>query len=397
MSTHLTEAANQLGWWLRLTPTNLIGRGDHVRFRYALYLMIHQTATVLYGMNGLPETMYFPSRLEGARNRLNGLSRAPENAGDALWTLATERVPEKAWAAASRLMRDTLALLNEVPETTGNFGVVTGAEREIEEGSFKPDQSLDPGELYALAGEVAERIRFLEGASAVALGGSLGRGLADRQSDIDLLVFGPGIPREADRQRMISIWPDLRHGPLIEPACDSVLLDGAMVHIRYWTRQTVENMLAAFPTPPVQRMLAEELQHCHVLIDPDGRLGEWRRVMEQLPPGLVTAVFAEAQGRLPLFRKQWRIALESDDRIHLYCLANQAVNDFLIALYIRNGRFLSTPRWIHRDISTYDRVPADPGTSLPALVHGIVDREDAISRWWALEDLWSDLAGLPPQ
>ena len=176
-----------------------------------------------------------------------------------------------------------------------------------------------------------------------------------------------------------------------------MLLDGAMVHIRYWTRQTVENMLAAFPTPPVQRMLAEEVRHCHVLIDPDGRLGEWRKVMEQLPPGLVTAVFAEAQGRLPLFRKQWRIALESGDRIHLYCLANQAVNDFLIALYIRNGRFLSTPRWIHRDFQTFDRVPTDLGTRLPALARGIVDREDATSRWRALEDLWSDLAGLPPQ
>lgn len=397
MSIHLTEAANQLGWWLRLPPTNLIDRGDHVRFRYALYLMIHQTATVIYGMNGLPETMYFPSRLEGARNRLNGLSRAPENAGDALWTLATERVPEKAWAAAAGLMRDTLALLNEAPETTGNFGVVTGADREIEEGSYKPDRSREPGELYALAAEVAGRVRLLAGVNAVALGGSLGRGYADRQSDIDLLVFGPGIPREADRRRLISAWPDIRYGPLIEPACDSVLLDGAMVHIRYWTRQTVDDMLAAFPRPPDQRILAEEMQHCHVLIDPDGGLGEWRRVMEQLPPGLVTAVFEEARGRLPLFRKQWRIALESGDRIHLYCLANQAVNDLLIALYIRNGRFLSTPRWIHRDFPTFDRVPTDLGTRLPALARGIVDREDATSRWRALEDLWSDLAGLPPQ
>lgn len=382
MSTHLTEAANQLGWWLRLPPTNLIDRGDHVRFRYALYLMIHQTATVLYGMNGLPETMYFPSRLEGARNRLNGLSRAPENAGDALWTLATERDPATAWAAASRLMRETVALLNDAG------GERDALDREIDEGSFKPDQSRDPGELYALAAEVAERTRLLEGASAVALGGSLGRGYADRQSDIDLLVFGPGIPREADRRRMISIWPDLRRGPLIEPACDSVLLDGAMVHIRYWTRQTVENMLAAFPTPPVQRMLAEELQHCHVLIDPDGPLGEWRKVMEQLPPGLVTAVFAEARGRLPLFRKQWRIALESDDRIHLYCLANQAVNDFLIALYIRNGRFLSTPRWIHRSVTALDRVPADLATSLCPMVDGMSDIVEVKYRWQILEKFW---------
>ena len=280
---------------------------------------------MLYGKNGLSEIMYYPSRLEGARNRLNGLSRAPVDAGDALWTMATERAPEEAWVAAARLMQDTLALLDDAPETTGNSGVVTGADREIEEGSFKPDQSRDPGELYALAAEVAERIRVFAGVNSVALGGSLGRGYADRQSDIDLLVFGPGIPGEADRCRLISAWPDVTHGPLIEPACDSVALDGAMVHIRYWTRHTVDDMLAAFPRPPTERILVEELQHCHVLIDPDGRMDQWKIVLEKFPPRLVTAIFAEAQGRLPLFRKQWRIALESHDRIHLYCLINQAV------------------------------------------------------------------------
>ncbi len=391
MSTHLTEAATQLRWWLRLPPTNLIDRGDHVRFRYALYLIIHQVATVLYGMNGLPETMYFPSRLEGARNRLNGLPRVPVDAGGRLWTLATECAPEKAWTAAAGLMRDTLALLDEAPGDHGSLG------NELDEGSFKPDQSRDPSELYALATEVAERIRLLNGANVVALGGSLGRGFADRQSDIDLLVFGPGIPNEDDRRCLISAWPDIRHGPLIEPACDSVVLDGAMVHIRYWTRQTVEDMLASFPGPPAQRMLAEELQHCHALIDPNGRLSAWKKVLEHLPPGLVTAIFEEAQGRLPLFRKQWRIALDSDDRIHLYCLANQVVNDLLIALYIRNGRFLSTPRWTRLDIPALDIVPTDLETRLFPLAAGFADREETAARWRALEALWDELAGSPPQ
>ena len=377
-----TEAATQLGWWLRLPPTNLIDRGDHVRFRYALYLMIHQVATVLYGMNGLPETMYYPSRLEGARDRLNGLSRAPENAGDALWALATERVPEKAWAAASRLMRDTLALLNESGRQNNALDL------EIEKGSFKPDQSRDPDDLYQFAAEIAERIRLLQGTSTVALGGSLGRGFADRQSDIDLLVFGPGIPRESDRRRLISAWPDARHGPMIEPACDSVVLDGAMVHIRYWTTQTVEDMLAAFPRPPDQRILAEELQNCQVMIDPDGRLSEWKKVVERLPDMLVRAVIGEARDRLPLFQRQWQKAQNSDDRIHLYCLANQAANDFLIALYIRNGRFLSTPRWTHKETQIFDLLPADLVTSLPRLVDWILDRESISARWTMLEDLW---------
>ena len=385
MSIHVTEAATQLSWWLRLPPTNLIDRGDHVRFRYALYLMIHQVATVLYGLNSLPDAMYYPSRLAGARNRLNGLSRAPENAGDALWTLATERDPEKAWATASRLMRDTLLVLNESGDGQDS------QDHECDEGSFKPDQSRDPGALYAMAAEVAERMRQLASVNAVALGGSLGRGFADRQSDIDLLVFGSGIPREADRRRLISAWPENRRGPLIEPACDSVVLDGTMVHIRYWTRQTVEDMLAAFPGPPGQpdqRMLAEELQCCHPLVDPDGRLGEWKNVLEKLPAELVKAVIGEAQDRLPRFRNQWRKAQDADDRIHLYCLANQAVNDFLIALYIRNGRFLSTPRWIHKVTPTFELFPADRVTSLPRLVDGMLEREGITSRWTMVEDLW---------
>ena len=390
MSTHLTEAATQLRWWLRLPPTNLIDRGDHVRFRYALYLIIHQVATVLYGMNSLPETMYYPSRLAGARDRLNILSRAPQDAGDTLWILATEREPERAWAAAAGLMRDTLALLNDAPEKTGNSGVVPGAEREIKEGSFKPDQTRAPGELFALAAEIGGKMQLLAGVNAVALGGSLGRGYADRQSDVDLLVFGQGIPTEADRHRLISAWPDLTHGPLVEPACDSVVLDGAMVHIRYWTRQIVEDMLAAFPRPPVQRMLAEELQHCHALIDPDGRLAQWKKALEQLPPELVTAVFEEAQGRVPLFREQWQKAYTIADRIHLYCVANQAVNDFLIALYIRNGRFLSTPRWTHRSVTTFDRVPTDLATRLPPLVDGMSDEVEAKSRWQILEKFWEE-------
>ena len=396
MSNHVSEAAAQLRWWLRLPPTNLIDRGDHVRFRYALYLMIHQVATVLYGMNGLPEVMYYPSRLVSARTRLDGLARAPECAGSVLWTLATEREPEKAWAAAAGIIRDSLALLGESADDFGSL------DREVEEGSFKPDQSRNPGELYALAAEIAERLRLLEGASAVALGGSLGRGYADRQSDIDLLVFGPGIPREDDRQRLISAWPDLRpwsdirHGSLIEPACDSAMLDGAMVHVRYWTILAVEDMLAAFPKPPEQRILAEELQNCHALIDPDGRLNEWKSVLKRFPPELVTAICEEAGGRLPAFRVQWQTAQHSDDRIHLYCLANQAVNDFLIALYIRNGRFLSTPRWVHLDSRTFDVGTLELDFRLASLTDGIDERKDTAARWRALEVLWGELARLPP-
>ena len=177
MSNHVIEAADQLRWWLRLPPTNLIDRGDHVRFRHALYLMIHQIATVLYGINGLPEIMYFPSRLAGARERLNGLPKAPVNAGTSLWTMATEREPNKAWETAAGLMRETLVLLDEGSEATG-FTDSSAASLEIEEGVFKPERSNSPDELFAIATAAAEKIRHFAGVESVALGGSLARGVA---------------------------------------------------------------------------------------------------------------------------------------------------------------------------------------------------------------------------
>ena len=179
-----------------------------------------------------------------------------------------------------------------------------------------------------------------------------------------------------------------------------MLLDGAMAHIRYWTMQTVDEMLAAFPRPPAQRILAEELQNSHALVDPDGRVSEWKGVLGRLPIALVEAVTDEARARRPRFREQWRIALDTDDRIHLYCLINQAVGDFLIALYIRNGRFLSTPRWTDRDIPGFLVAPADLDMKVAQLVDGmdgIDDLEDAAARWHTLEVLWGELAGLPPQ
>lgn len=389
MSKHLTEAATQLSWWLRLPPTNLIDRGDHVRFRYAVYLMIHQIATVLYGINGLPEIMYYPSQLDGARNQLDRLVKSPKRAGTSLCKLASERAPQKAWADAAILIRATLELLEKTPID------YSPRDQKIKEGAFKSDQSRDPNDLYTCAADLANRLQFLEGVEIIALGGSLGRGFADRQSDIDLLVFGAGIPQANNRRRLISTWPSIRYGPLIEPACDSVLIDGVMVHVRYWTTRTVDEMLAEFPKPPAQRILVEELQCSQGLVDKNGRLLQWKQSLEQLSPELIAVVFEGVHARLPRFRRQWEIASTSNERIHLYCLINQAVNDLLIALYIRNGRFLSTPRWSHKDIQTFDIVPPKLETSLPQLVDGISDEENPGGRWHGLEEIWAGMLHMP--
>ena len=389
MSTYLVEAVTQLHWWLALPPRNLIDRGDHVRFRYALYLIIHQIVTVLYSLNGHKGVMYFPSRIKGVRNILDNFANTPEQVGVRLQSLATEREQEKAWSIAAELIRSTLSIWNQVSK---NYDL-SSREHQIKEGVFKSNQTRNQAELYDWANELANRLKTLEGVEGVALGGSLGRGVADSQSDIDLLVFGLGMPSEKARKEFIAKWQSIEYGPIIESACDSVLIDGVMIHIRYWTTGTTEEMLLGCPAPPHNRILAEELQRCHILVDSNRKLSLWKQFMGKLSPDLIAGIYNSAQARLASFQNPWCESERAADKIHLYCLINQAVNDFLAALYIRNGYFLSTPRWCHREIPSFELVP-EGLVNLPSIVDGIYDGEITKRRWQVLESLWEELSSL---
>ena len=102
----------------------------------------------------------------------------------------------------------------------------------------------------------------------------------------------------------------------------------------------------------------------------------------------------QARQRLSSFRTQWHTACSLHDPVHQYCLINQAVHDWLVALYIRNGRFLSTPRWTHRDMTDLSFTPDDLDNRLVDLVDAIDEAGEANMRFGHLEALWEELSDL---
>jgi hypothetical protein len=66
----------------------------------------------------------------------------------------------------------------------------------------------------------------------------------------------------------------------------------------------------------------------------------------------------------------------------------------LVALYIRNGRFLSTPRWTHRDMADLSFTPDDLDNRLVDLVDAIEEAGEANMRFGLLEALWEELSDL---
>lgn len=382
MTFNAIQAADELRWWLRLPPTNLIDRRDHIRFRHAVYLIIHQIASVLYGVNGMADEMYFPSRLSGAQTTFDDLPHAPVDAGRRLAESAGAADERHAWQIAAAMIEDTLRF------TDG--GTVDPFEK-----MTVPGVSPSPDAMRARASAVAQYVHGLVGVEAVMLGGSLARGAADAQSDIDLHVFCTGMPAESDRQALITSWPDVQHPPLIEPACDTVLIGGAMMHIRYWLSEEVDRQLEFRAGADLNRLLAEEMQIGEALFDPDGRIRSWKQQTDAPPRALIAAMIEQARLRRPLFSTLWQQAAARHDVIHQYCLINQAVHDWLTALYIRNGRFISTPRWTHREMASLPIIPDDTGNRLIRLV-GVQEGADAAeNRWHDLDALWQELPELP--
>jgi hypothetical protein len=380
MSSPAQQAANELRWWLKLPPVNLIARQDHIRFRHAMYLVIHQVASVLYTVNNLPDTMYFPSRLSGARPAFDGMLNAPVQAGNCLTDLACTRDATLTWQRASKLITETLAF------------VETASDAPIEKVQ-EVVAPCSPGQMQNRADAIAVRLHLVEEVEAVMLGGSLARGTADEQSDIDIHVFCRVLPSADIRRNLIAAWPDVQQPPLIEPACDTVWLGGVLVHLRYWQSGEVDQWLRFLSSPYQTMLLAEELQIGQALFDPGKRISSWQQIVALPPRALVEMVIGQARQRLAAFRVLWHEACALQDPIHQYCLMNQAVHDWLVACYIRNNRFLSTPRWTHRDMMNLPYIPDNLDRRLIGLVDAIENVAEANRRFSDLEILWTELPG----
>ena len=378
MSPSDQELLSQLRWWLTLPPTNLIDRGDDIRFRHALYLIVHQTSAAILALHDRPQTLTFPSTLQDVTIGLDGLLN-PVACGQRLLEMIGLADDRKAWSTAAGLIRAVL----DLADSSGHEFI-----KPIEHIPKSPDL------LHTLAVEVADRYRTMDGIEAIALSGSLGRGLADKGSDVDLSVFCRAVPRQNDRSTLI------KHivqscAVKIEPACDTFWMDGSLIHIRYWISDEVTQVLMGPDTPPGNPFLAEDLQCCTPIVDDNNHLAEQQLTVRYFSPALIEAIIGASHGRLSNFRMLWNDAQGRDDRLHLYCLANQAVNDWLIALFALNHRYLSTPKWIATQLGAFPLVPERCLTRVTEIMGPLTSNDDP--RWEILEGLWGDLLRLRDQ
>lgn len=383
MEASTQQSADQLRWWLKLPPTNLIERADHFRFRYALYLITHQVAAVLYGLNQRPHELGYPSRLRNAQQGLNQLSVTPLAAGDRLLAMIRAQDQRQAWAIASDLIVDTLRL------TGDNLAPAPPASGET------PLLTLGISSLGERADEVAHQLSALPGVLAIAVSGSLARGFADNRSDIDLCIFCQKLASEKDRYERLSRFPGTR-SLLIEPGCDTLWSGGVLVHIRYWLASAVTDLISHFPVPPDDPHLAEELQLCRPVYDPFYHLRDWQTRLRILPKPLIAAVYDQAFQRRKVFAHCWAEASRDSDLIRLYCLSNQMVNDWLTALFALNNRFLSTPRWTHAE---WERLTDRPGAAedrLAGVSAPLTTSEEGRKRLDEMDLLWDRLSACQP-
>ncbi|MBI4552021.1 MAG: nucleotidyltransferase domain-containing protein [Candidatus Latescibacteria bacterium] len=390
------DALNQLHWWLTLPPVNLIARGDVIRFRHALYLIVHQVTAVLFGLNGQPVRMTYPSTLSDGRSRLDALPIRPDQCGLRLEQMVTAGRMEDAWAVAARLIGDVSALTIPHPlslprgERKGSSPWVTVSPLPAVGEGPGVRASLSPDKLVVLAQQAAQWYHRLPGLDGIALTGSLARGYADAMSDVDLSVYCRAIPAHDARRAVAAGLPGVR-GILIEHACDTAWVEGTLVHVRYWQTYNVERMVAAFPAPPSDAFLAEDLQVCVPLYDVSGRLQAWKARVQAFAPHLKAELLAPTQRRRPAFARAWSAALAAHDVLHLHCLANQAANDWLIALFAMNDRFLTTPRWCRDEMRRFAIIPAESEARLLEVVEPITDWGEAGNRWRGLHQLWEEV------
>jgi hypothetical protein len=210
---------------------------------------------------------------------------------------------------------------------------------------------------------------------AVLLGGSVARSLADRYSDIELMVFWDGEPSETLRRQAIAAGG----GTLVTgwdydadnaEWTDEVLLEGVEVQVSHRTVAGTERWLAdvieaADPDLVKQDLIA--LIRYGVPMHGFDLIGRWRGQTAEYPPALALAMVRTHLD----FRSGWqrRKLLERGDLLPLYAdLVDTARNVVLVLLGVNHTYFPHLGfKWLPRLAAELPRAPTGLAGRLDSL------------------------------
>jgi hypothetical protein len=199
----------------------------------------------------------------------------------------------------------------------------------------------------ALAKRIAESYARSPNAEVVMVAGSVGRGLADRYSDIEVDVYYTRPPAEAERVAAVAGCGGVvdKFDQDEDEWEEQMFVDGFHAASSTFLISTMERYLTEVLdlyriAPPAQTRLYS-LQHA-LTIKGEGQVGQWRARAAKYPEGLVKAMLAEY---LP-FRGFWyaeEMLASRDDRLLLYHIFVRIGQQILGALLGLNRLYLPTP------------------------------------------------------
>lgn len=243
-------------------------------------------------------------------------------------------------------------------------------------GSARPDHAW----RLAAAHRVADAYPN-ERPAVIAVAGSVGAGLADRWSDLELDCYWRQPPTDADRRAPIDrlraevsgFWD---YEADEQEWSEDYRLGALDVTISNFTVATVDELITAVverhDTDPVKHMRLAAIERCQVLRGAD-IVREWRRRAARYPDQLVTAMVEQALAEHVLTGWAAREALvQRGDRIAVHallCSIEQAVFDTVLALN-RVYRPHRVAKWQCAVIDGLQIVPDGLATRLDALWQG---------------------------
>jgi len=228
--------------------------------------------------------------------------------------------------------------------------------------------------------ELAERYatgyRKLPGVRAVLLSGSVARGIADRYSDIELMVFWEGAPRIRSRRRAAETGGGT--GATYHPYdrdndewADDVLVCGVEIQVSHRTVSRTERWLAdvlegAAPDLVKQDLIA--LIRAAVVLHGNDLVAGWRQRTDRYPEELALAM---VRAHLD-FRSAWqrRKLLDRGELLPLYEDLTATVRNVLLVLLGVNRIWFPHLgfKWTHRLAAEFPLAPADLPARLDAVL-----------------------------
>jgi hypothetical protein len=230
------------------------------------------------------------------------------------------------------------------------------------------DLNLHVAWRMTAARRIAEGYEYNQRLAALTVAGSVGAGLADRWSDLELDAYWWQPPTDADRRTPID-----RAGAVLEDFWDydapeqewseNYRLGQLAVTVSNFTVGTIEQFLDLVVdtehTDPVKHMRLAAIQRGHVMHGAE-LIDEWRARASRYPDQLITAMVEQSLTPTVLTGWSARDALVSrGDHIAIHgllCRIEQAVLGTLLALNRTYQPHLLT-KWQHHLIAGLDHAP----------------------------------------